>query len=105
MDAVTLIENLTLDRRTGRPRRSLRRMWSLDQLSMPRAFFTGPKWKRLCGVEERPIADVLPEAATYHRPGRKLLLFSLEDDVRERVLEELRPGVYAEWTDVRERWC
>ena len=93
-----LLENLTLDRR-GRRRRSLRRMWSLDQLPMPRAWFTGPRWKRLCEVRELPIADVDPVAAQYHRPGRKLLLFSFEDEVRERVLVRLRDDVYAEWTD------
>jgi hypothetical protein len=94
-----LVENLTLDRR-GRRRRSVRRMYSLDNLPMPRAFFKGPKWKRHCGVREVPIADVLPIAAQYHRPGRKLLIFSLEDEVRERVLpREIRPGVIPMWSD------
>src|SRR5205807_90016 len=98
----SLVENLTLDR-FGRRRRSVRRMWSLDQLPMPRAFFRGPKWRRLCGVAELLIADVDPVAAQYHRPGRKLLLFSFEDDVRERVLEPLRHDVVAQWSDPREQ--
>lgn len=98
-DEERLVENLTLDRR-GRRRRSVRRMWSLDRLTMPRAFFCGPKWKRLCGVTERPIAEIDPAAAALHRPGRKLLMFSLEDEVRERVLPpEIRPGVIPMWDD------
>lgn len=99
MTPVQLAENLTLDRR-GRRRRSVRRMWSTDNLPMPRAFFKGPKWKRLCGVEERPIAEVHPIAAQYHRPGRKLLIFTFEDEVRERVLQrEIRPGVIPMWSE------
>jgi hypothetical protein len=97
-----LVENLTLDRR-GRRRRSLRRMWSLEQLPMPRAFFTGPKWKRLCEVREVPIAEIHPQAAELHRPGRKLLIFSFEDEVRERVLERLGHDVFACWSDPREQ--
>lgn len=98
-----LVENLTLDRH-GRRRRSLRRMWSTDDLPMPRAYFCGPRWKRICGVEEIPIADLHPVAAQYHRPGRKLLVFSLVDDVRELICEPLRGDVYAMWSDPRERW-
>lgn len=94
-----LVENLTLDRRGGL-RRSVRRMYSLDALPMPRAFFRGPKWKRLCGVVERPIAEIHPIAAQYHRPGRKLLIFSFEDEVRERILpREIRPGVIPMWSE------
>jgi hypothetical protein len=78
-------------------------MWSFDHLPMPRAFFKGPKWKRLCDVSERLIADVDPFAAQYHRPGRKLLMFTLEDDVRERACEQLRPNVFAQWSDPREQ--
>ena len=80
-------------------------MWSLDRLPMARAFFTGPKWRRHFDVREIPIADVDPEAARLHRPGRKLLMFTFEEDVRELVQlgagtfrgEELRPGVFAQW--------
>lgn len=101
--AVTLVSDLTRERTTITRARKIRRMWSTDRLPMPRAFFFGRRWKKLCGVTEQPIAEVDPEAAKYHRPGRKLLLFSLEDEVRERVLEEIAPGVYAEWTDLQER--
>lgn len=86
-----------------RKRETTRRMWSLDRLPMPRAFMRGPKWRRLFGVEERPIADVAPDQASWHRPGRKLLMFTLEDDVRELILPEenqIRPGVLPEWLDV-----
>lgn len=98
-----LIENLTLDR-FGRRRRSVRRMWSTDNLVMPRAYFRGPRWKRICGVKEIPIAALDPERARFHRPGRKLLVFSLVDDVRELICEPLRGDVYAMWSDPRERW-
>jgi len=98
----SLVENLTLDR-NGQRRRAMRRMWSMEQLPMPRAFFRGPRWKRLCGVRETPIVEIDPVAAQYHRKGRKLLIFSFEDDVRERVLEELRPEVFAMWSDPREQ--
>lgn len=30
-------------------------------------------------------------------------MYDLEEDVRELVCEELRPGIYAEWADARER--
>ena len=96
-----LVENLTLSRRGSR-RRALRRMWSTDNLSMPRAFFSGPRWKRLCGVQEIPIAAIDPIAATYHRPGRKLLVFTFEEEIRERICEQLRFNVYAQWSDPRE---
>jgi len=29
--------------------------------------------------------------------------YDMEEDVRELVCEEVRPGVYAEWSDARER--
>lgn len=102
-EETVLVGVLTQERQTVRRVRKIRRMWSTDRLPMPRAFFFGRRWKKLCDVTERPIAEVDPEAAKYHRPGRKLLLFSLEEEVRERVLEQLAPGVFAEWTDVKER--
>jgi hypothetical protein len=83
-----------------RKRESTRRMWSFDRLPMPRAFMRGPKWRRLFDVKEIPIAEIDPVAAELHRPGRKLLVFTLEDDVRELLftdVPELRPGVYAMW--------
>lgn len=97
----SLLINLTEDRH-GRRRRSVRRMWSFDGLPMPRAFFGGPKWKRLFDVREVPIAEVHPIAAQYHRPGRKLLLFSFEDEVRERTLERIAPERFAMWSDPAE---
>lgn len=102
MNARRLVENLTIDR-NGYRRRSVRRMWSSDELPMPRAFFRGPRWKRLCDVREVPIAEIDPVAAKYHRPGRKLLIFTFEDEVRERICEQLRFDVYAQWSDPRDR--
>jgi hypothetical protein len=99
-----LLERVTADRLATqaktRKRESTRRMWSLDGLLMPRVYMRGPKWRRSFGVREVPIAEIDPDAACFHRPGRKLLMFSLEDDVRELLLiglDELRPGVFAQW--------
>lgn len=60
----------------------------------------GPGWRKAFGVREVPLADVSPSSVPFHPRGKKLLMFTLEDDVRERVMigrDELRPGVYAEW--------
>jgi hypothetical protein len=102
-----LLAQVTEERRRTRARQqkreATRRMWPLEQLPMPRVYMHGPKWRRFFDVQERPIAEIDPEAAKLHRPGRKLLWFSLEDDVRERVLEPLGFDRYAEWSDPRER--
>jgi hypothetical protein len=96
------LEHVTRYRKDLR-RLSTRRMWSLDRLPLPRAYFRGPMWKRLCGVHETPIADIDADAAKLHRPGRKLLIFSFEDEVRERVLQPVRHDVVAGWSDPREQ--
>lgn len=70
---------------------------------MPRAFMYGPRWRRHFDVREVPVADVDPVAAKYHRPGRTLLVFTFEPDVRELLQLEIRPGVFAEWSDPREQ--
>jgi hypothetical protein len=103
--AAQLLARVTTERRTVPPRlrRGTRRMWSLDQLPMARTFMTGPRWRSSFGVLEVPIVELDPDAARFHRPGRKLLMFSLEEDVRELLLEEIRPGVFAAWSDPRER--
>ena len=75
---------LALERQRRR-RRCVRRMWSLERLPLPRAFFHGPRWRSTCGVRDVPIADVDPIAARYHRPGRRLLMFTLEEEVRAVV--------------------
>lgn len=84
-------------------RQGQRRVYNLEQLPLPRCYMCGPKWRRLFDVEERLLADIRPESAIYHRPGKTILVFSFEHDVRELVLEELRPGVFAMWSDPRER--
>jgi hypothetical protein len=38
------------------------------------------------------------EAVTWHPRGKKVLVFSFEDDLRELMFEEIRPGVYAQWS-------
>jgi hypothetical protein len=107
VDVLTLVTRVSTERqavqRKQRRRASTRRMWSLDDLSMPRAYMRGPRWRSMFNVREVPIADIDPQAAQYHRPGRKLLMFSLEADVHELVQEEIRPGVFAEWSDPYER--
>lgn len=84
--------------------RALRHIYSVDDLPMPRAFMHGPKWRRHFEVQAVPIAVLSPALASFHRPGRTVLTFSFETDVRELVLEQLRPGVFAEWSDPRERF-
>jgi len=81
------------------------RLWSIDNLPMPRAWLTGPRWRSAFGVERRSITEVKPPWANQVRAGRRwVLCFSFEEDVRERVLEEeLAPGVLPEWSDPRER--
>lgn len=82
-------------------RETTRRMWSIDHLTMPRCWMHGPRWRTHFDVKQIPIADLVSkEEARWHRPGRKLLVFSLEDDIRELLYagaDEIRPGVYAEW--------
>lgn len=98
---VDVLVRATAERATPR-KRSTRRMWSTDRLPMPRAFFYGPRWRRHFGVSEVPIVDIAPEAAKYHRHGRKLLIFSLEEDVRELICEPIYHDKYAMWSDPRE---
>jgi hypothetical protein len=100
------VRQLTTERRAvqakSRRRESTRRMWSFDGLPMARVYMHGPKWRRWFEVREVPIAEIDPDAAPLHRPGRKLLVFTLEEDVRERVCEQLGFDRYAMWSDPRE---
>ena len=86
-------------------RRSIARIWCVDNLPV-RALLIGPRWRSHFGVEKRAIADVRPPWHALIRQGRRwVLCFTLEDDVRERVIEhgeELRPGVFAMWDDETE---
>jgi hypothetical protein len=81
--------------------RGTRRIWSYDHLPMPRAFMHGPHWRRYFDVRrnvrargQEPVAQELEDA---------MLVFTFEDDVRERVLDEVRPGVVSQWSDPLER--
>jgi hypothetical protein len=69
-----------------------RRLWNADHLPMPRVFMIGPRWRRHFGVKSEPRA---------FRSSK--LTFTFEPDVRELVLDEIRPGVYAQWSDPFER--
>jgi hypothetical protein len=92
----------------GNPRRRAligggTQLFSLDYIRV-RTWMWGPRWRSLFGVRHVPLVEVNPIAAPYHPADKKVWLFTLEDDVRERVLEEIRPGVYADWSDPRERF-
>lgn len=87
----------------GLSKRTLR-LYHLDGLKTPRCWMWGPQWKRHFQVRARRIAEVAPASAKYFRTGATVLVFSFEDDIRELVLEEIRPGVYAQWSDPRERY-
>ena len=76
----------------------LARTWCVDNLPSVRCLMIGPRWRRHFGVERRPLCEVRPPWHALVRHGRRwVLCFTLEDDVRERVLDGIRPGVYAEW--------
>lgn len=84
----------------------MRLIWCRDGLPGVRAFMTGPGWRRRWGVEEALVAERLDVLCKVYHPGEKILLFTLEEDVRELVTRggigaraELRPGVFAEWDD------
>lgn len=86
------------------PRRSerTRPVFPMDRMQpRVRLWMHGPKWRRHFGVLELPVPS---ESAGYHRPGKRLLFVDLEPDVRELVCLnlELRPGVYAQWSDPME---
>lgn len=82
---------------------SVRRVWNLDNLPTVRCFMCGRGWRSHFGVEQRPIAAVKPPWWPLCRLSRRwVLVFTLEEDVRERVLDELQPGVVAMWSDPRD---
>lgn len=79
--------------RTPRPPRprGMKRLFCFDELPMVRVWMTGPHWRQRFGVHQQRVVE-----------GKAVLVFSFEEDVRELVLVELRPGVYAQWADPRE---
>jgi hypothetical protein len=95
--------------RSDRPKakKVQRRVWSLDGLRV-RFWMSGPRWMQHFGVRVVPIADVVPaDQVSWHRAGKRILLVSLEADVRELVRadqDEIRPGVRAEWSDPYEQF-
>jgi hypothetical protein len=87
-------------------RESTRRIFVLDGLRMPRVWTHGPQWKRSFGVREVPLVDLLApgerekfDLESHPKLLRPVLTWSFEEDLRELIQEEIRPGVYAEWSD------
>jgi hypothetical protein len=91
-----------LERRRKRAVRMLR-VRVKDHLPMAGVWMRGPKWQRAFNVQCRRIAEVEPAEAVHYRPSQTFWWYDFEADVRERVLDEIRPGVVAEWSDPRER--
>jgi hypothetical protein len=71
-------------------------LWPRVWMSLPGGWYTYGVTRRLraLGVETRQLV----------RTGRRVRVYDYELDVRERVLEELRPGVVAMWADPLERF-
>jgi hypothetical protein len=78
----------------------MRRLHCLDRLPRVSVFMHGPRWRRTFDVRE--VALALPRVDGDRRV-RRVLVYDFEADVRERILEELRPGVDSMWVDVYER--
>jgi hypothetical protein len=100
--ASDVLKRATMER-LARRTRSVRKLFSDDGLILPRVWMYGPRWRSHFGVVEKPIAEIDPVAATLHRPGRKLLMFTLEEDVRDLVLVMLDNNRAAMWSDPREQ--
>lgn len=62
-----------------------------DALPALRVVLCGPHWRTLGG------------AASVWHGDQVRLVYDVEPDVRERVVEQLRPDVVAMWADPRER--
>lgn len=92
-------------RRAARALRMLR-LRVLEPLPLARVWMRGPKWKRAFNVTHRALVDVDPEAARDRRPlqAKTYWWYDFEHDVRELVVEEIRPGVLAEWSDPFEQF-
>jgi hypothetical protein len=78
----------------------MRRLHCLDRLPQVSVFMHGPRWRRTFDVRE--VALALPRVDGDRRV-RRVLVYDFEADVRERIVEELRPDVVAMWCDARER--
>jgi hypothetical protein len=90
-------------RRAARAVRMLR-VRVTDPLPLARVWMRGPRWKRAFGLQHLAYSHVNPPSAEHQNPTDKMFWwYDFEDDVRELVLEELRPGVVAQWSDPRER--
>lgn len=70
--------------RRRRPHEASGFVWC--RLPMLRMVICGPKWRQF-----------------FYEPGSREVRDVFHEDVRERVLEEVRPGVYAQWSDPFER--
>lgn len=79
-----------------------RRIYVLDGLRTSRVWMHGPRWRSSFGVREVPLVDLLHPPCVSNTK-RKVLTWSFEDDIRELMLDEIRPGVFAQWSDPFER--
>lgn len=92
-------------------RPSIRRVYSSDNLPMVRFWFHGPKWRRHCGVESRlgadtfiPTSDVITGVRySFKATTKHVLIATLEEEIRERIMERIYADTYAMWSDARER--
>jgi hypothetical protein len=67
---------------------------------MPHVWLHGPRWIACFGVQRVPARQIFPD---FVPSNRVFLVYSFEQDLRELMCAELRPGVYADWSDAREQ--
>lgn len=95
---MTLVCGIAVDRIVAIPPHTLwmggqRQLCTDVPLPLARMWLCGPKWRRGFEVEAQKRS---------FRKSR--LVVSFEADIRERICEELRPGVVAQWSDPYERF-
>ncbi len=84
------------------------RGYASTELAWPRVWVSyasrsGERKARAAGIERRRVLDVFPKCTDRRQPDRRAWFYDFEEDVRERLFEELRPGVVAMWADPLER--
>lgn len=79
----------------------LRQICSADDLPILRTLICGPDWRKGFEVRRRRASEIWPHVGRVRsrRARKTVLAFTFEQDIRERICEELRPGVYAQWSD------
>lgn len=74
---------------------------------MSGCWISGRKFKKLLGIVEVAKADLVVCPMSFYLYGRTektVLVVDLFEDFIERICEEIRPGIYAMWTDPTERF-